>query len=138
MFKWAGGYSSTIKNRAGNAQVQKANSMKRKKSLGLQALENTLGPQNVLTNPKIAGTTATSRNAALAKAMEIHKASQPEPTVSEETPTKSDQGITRMFEVDRTPNKMIGMGGPKIIPTPFNKKNPNPRSVRPVGGPVRF
>ena len=119
---------------------QNANVKRRRKSLGLSALEDTLGQGQALTNSKIAGTTATSRNAALSKAQEIFKMSQPPPTVSEESETPEGPKIMdsgRSFNLTRE-SKTVGMGGPRIVPKPFNKKNPNQREARLIGGPVRL
>ena len=110
----------------------------RKKSLGLQALANTYQGAGIMDAKELVGgniqkdrgASAEMRNARIAQAKQIVSESAPEPTVSEEP--------DRVKDASARENKVVGMGGPKIIKAPINRKNPNQREIKPVGGAVRL
>ena len=113
----------------------------RKKSLGLRALAGTIGldPKEVMggdvSRHKAAG--ADVRNLKIAQAKQLMKQNQPEPKPDEGGPMKEfDKG--RVFNIGRDNTGPIGIGGPPIVKAPFSRKNPNPRAIKPVGGPTRL
>lgn len=117
----------------------------RKKSLGLQALEQTYQGAGIvnakgLTGGNIGkhqGIGAEVRNARIAQAQKLMDANKPPENVSSDADEPKDNIAGRDFNLTRQ-NKEIGIGGPKIIKSPFNRKNPNQREINPLGGPVRL